>query len=76
VTASEIRELCHQQPTTICTTFVKRKLSLQPINTPAINYGRENEIVAISSFVTYQRAQGKIAQIESCGLLLTIQSLG
>ena len=34
VTASGIREICHQQPTTSCTTFVKRKFSSQSINTP------------------------------------------
>ena len=70
VTASGIREICHQRPTTSCTAFVKRKFSSQSINTPAINYGRKHETVAISTYVKHQRSKGKFVQVELCGLFV------
>ena len=65
-----MKETCRQRPTTTCTAFVKRKFSLQSINTPAINYGRKHETVAISSYIEPQRAKGKIVKVESCGLFV------
>ena len=70
VTASGIREICHQRPTTSCTAFVKRKFSSQSINMPAINYGRKHETVAISTYVKHQRSKGKLVQVEPCGLFV------
>ena len=38
------------------------------VNIPAISYGRKNESLAVSSYVSYQKSKGKFVQIESCGL--------
>ena len=68
VTASVMKEICHQRPSTSCTTFIKKKLSSTSINVPAISYGRKNENKAISSYADYHRSKGKFVQIESYGL--------
>ena len=70
ITASVMKEVCHQRPTTSCDAFVKRKLSLSPVSVPAIEYRRKNEQLAISSYLNYQKASGKILQVQSCGLFV------
>ena len=68
ITASVMKEVCHQRPSTSCTAFIKKKLSSTSIDIPAISYGRKNESQAVSSYVNYQKSIGKFVQIESCGL--------
>jgi len=70
ITASIFKEVCHHRATTSCTAFVKRKLSGCSINTPAICYGKKHEMVAIVSYVKHQNMNGKIVQVESCGLFV------
>jgi len=70
ITASIFKEVCHHRATTSCTAFVKRKLSCSSINTPAICYGKKHEKVAIVSYVKHQNVNGKIVQVESCGLFV------
>ena len=68
ITASVMKEVCHQRPSTSCAAFIKKKLSSTFVNIPAISYGRKNESLAVSSYVSYQKSKGKFVQIESCGL--------
>ena len=70
ITASVMKQVCHHRPSTSCDSFVKRKLSSSPISVPAIEYGRKNEQLAISSYLNYHKANGKIIQVESCGLFV------
>lgn len=70
ITASVMREVCHHRPTTSCTAFTKRKLSCNSINTPAICYGKKHEKVAIGSYVKHQNMNGKVANVEPCGLFV------
>jgi len=41
ITASVMKEICHQRPSTSCTAFIKKKLSSSCVNIPAITYGRK-----------------------------------
>ena len=70
ITASVMKEICHQRPSTSCIAFIKRKLSSTSVDVPAITYGRKSERQAISSYVYYQQSKGKFVQIESCGLYI------
>ena len=65
-----MKEVCHQQPSTSCTAFIKKKLSSKSIDIPAISYGRKNESQAVSSYINYQKSKGKFVQIESRGLYI------
>jgi len=49
ITASNIKEICHHRPTISCDAFIKNKLSCNPIDVAAINYGRDNEHTAIAT---------------------------
>ena len=76
ITASVMKEICHQRPTTSCTAFIKKKLSSLPVDIPAVTYGRKNESLAVSSYVSFQKSKGKFVQIESCGLYIDKVCLG
>ena len=70
ITASVMKEVCHHRASTKCEAFIRKKLSTTPINVPAINYGKSNEHAAITGYVNHQRSNGKIIQIESCGIFV------
>ena len=69
ITASVMKVVCHHHPNTSCDSFMKKKLS-NPVRVPAIEYGRKNEQIAISSYLNDQKLNGKIIQVESCGLFV------
>ena len=57
--------------TNYCThSICQERFSWQLIHTPAINYGRKHETVAISSYVEHNRSKEKFVQIHSCRLFV------
>ena len=65
-----MKEVCHHRASTKCEAFIRKRLSTTPINVPAINYGKSNEHAAITRYANHQRSNGKIIQIESCGIFV------
>lgn len=70
ITASIMKEVCHHRPTTSCEAFIKKKLSCNPIDVTVITYGRNNEHTAIATYADHQKINGKIVQVESCGMFV------
>ena len=63
-----MKEVCHHRPNTSCESFIKRKLSSNPVS--ATEYERKNEQVAIFSYLNYPKSNGRIIQVKSCGLFV------
>ena len=68
ITASIMKEVCHQKTTTSCEAFIRKKLTPRHIDTAAIRYGKDHESTAVKSYVDYQNKHGKAVKVNSCGL--------
>ena len=68
ITASIMREICHQKATTSCEAFVQKKLTPRHIDTAAIHYGNDHKSTAVKSYVDYENRIGKAVKVNSCGL--------
>jgi len=68
-----MKEVCHHQSKTSCEAFIKRKLSYNPIDVTAIN---TEEYTAIATYADNQKINGKIVQVESCGMFVDLITLG
>ena len=49
--ASTMKEVCHHHSITSCEAYIKRKLSCDPIDATAINYGRDNEYTVLQTWI-------------------------
>ena len=68
ITASIMKTVCHRKPKTDMIPFINSKLAPKPITTPAIDYGKRNEDVAIGCYIDHQRKKGVIVKVCKCGL--------
>jgi len=70
ITSSILKSVCHRKPETAIKPFITSKLVPKPVNTPAIKHGRENEDVAIKSYVDYKKNRGYELSVHKCGLFI------
>jgi len=64
---SVMKEVFHQRECIDCKAFISN-----PVNVPAINYGKKNEHPAIIGYEDHQKSSGKIIQVEPCGTVLWV----
>ena len=62
-----MKEVSHRKETS-CHAFVQRKLVPKQLDNKAVRYGKSNEELAIRTYVTSMRKNGKTIDVHKCGL--------
>ena len=62
ITSSILKSVCHRKPDTAVSPFVLNKLAPKPIYSLAIKHGQQNEDIAITSYVQYQKGWDLLCQ--------------